>query len=299
MCELRAAALLQGQPCPIRSHAEGPGQPQSFVCMCCLNSSRARDRTSILGSPPPSTSLRSALLLTPGPGTYKTDKGNQECTQCTRDKAHTTTSDLDEDIINDSLDDCVCAPGYKSTATDGCQLCGADTYKDEASNALSCTGCPENTKTLTTGGDGVLDTLSDCVCGEGYTRNGNSSGTCVECAKGSYKDFVGNDSCRACSTVGDNRTTEGTGSESPSQCREFLQDLRIILLKAHLQCKRANVAPVHCCALSRVVDALLRQRERLRKERKYSKLDWCICTFVCQAFVLSLVSSSRSAAVSA
>ncbi len=52
-----------------------------------------------------------------------------------------------------------CAEGYYLNGTD-CLACPLDEYKDTVGNLVSCTQCPDGTKTLATGA------VNSSLCGE-------------------------------------------------------------------------------------------------------------------------------------
>lgn len=100
---------------------------------------------------------------------------------------------------------CLCAPGHRaSTETVSlCESCEVDTHADTL-GALSCTACPDNSKTL----PGAVS-AAQCLCAEGYTR---LDGACVACDKDTYKTHVGNSACRQCPA----NTTQPLGSSARS-----------------------------------------------------------------------------------
>ena len=118
---------------------------------------------------------------------------------------------------------CVCAAGYYA-AEGTCSPCEADTYKEGAGDALSCTPCPDGGATAGTGATSSSDctcpTNSElnsagnaCECAPGYYGSG---GACAVCGAGTYKGTAGN--ALGCTSCPAGASTGGTGSTSFSDC---------------------------------------------------------------------------------
>jgi len=134
--------------------------------------------------------------------TFKAAAGDVNCTDC-RLNSETSASGSTVDS------DCECVAGYYNlNGADDCQECPQGTYKDTAGNGQACTTCPVYSTTADTGND----ELNDCVCDLGYT--GLSASSCVPCATGTYKNFIGSGSCTTCPTG----STSPAGSNASTDC---------------------------------------------------------------------------------
>ncbi|PFH33290.1 kringle domain-containing protein [Besnoitia besnoiti] len=123
---------------------------------------------------------------------------------------------------NVSLQECICLPGYYfSTESGVCESClvgfycpgGRDSFTNDHALPIAC---PAETNTIGT----TSATLADCVCDKGYYRFNSQVGigdkvVCRPCPANSFKDWVGNEVCKACS---ENSGTEQTGANSAAQC---------------------------------------------------------------------------------
>ena len=107
---------------------------------------------------------------------------------------------------------CECAGGY-NLVSGTCQACATGFYKNPFGNE-SCTVCPEAFQTTFATGS---NTITQCVCTEGYASTGKSgTAPCVACAPGKYQSKKANDvACTDCSTGG---TTLSAAAWSPSLC---------------------------------------------------------------------------------
>ena len=124
-------------------------------------------------------------------------------------------------VPDDTYTACVCKPGYTLVGNE-CKPCAVGTFKPIKGNQ-ECTPCnSENVKPhSTTQGTGSTSQLQ-CLCDLGYEL---VNGVCRPCKgdvngdTGTYKDFVGDEACPACSrTVRQHSTTLQDGSTSPNQC---------------------------------------------------------------------------------
>ena len=118
---------------------------------------------------------------------------------------------------------CVCAAGYYA-AGGTCSPCEADTCKEGAGDALSCTPCPDGGATAGTGATSSSDctcpTNSElnsagnaCECAAGYYGSG---GAFAVCGAGTYKGSAGN--ALGCTSCPAGASTGVTGSTSFSDC---------------------------------------------------------------------------------
>ena len=118
---------------------------------------------------------------------------------------------------------CVCAAGYYA-AGGTCSPCEADTCKEGAGDALSCTPCPDGGATAGTGATSSSDctcpTNSElnsagnaCECAAGYYGSGRA---CAVCGAGTYKGSAGN--ALGCTSCPAGASTGVTGSTSFSDC---------------------------------------------------------------------------------
>jgi len=105
-----------------------------------------------------------------GAGKYKDVIGNEACVDCV---AGTYSTNLGANIITVCT---ACAAGEYSTQigamSDICQTCPANSFSPAAS-----------------------DEATDCKCNAGWTE---STGSCVECGVGKYKNAMGNEACVDC-----------------------------------------------------------------------------------------------------
>ena len=81
----------------------------------------------------------------------------------------------------------------------GCRDCVANTYNFEVGSAVSCASCPDNSQSES--GQAV------CLCNKGYTPVG---GTCMGCARGTYKEVTGSSPCIACPEHASNGASANT-----------------------------------------------------------------------------------------
>ena len=117
------------------------------------------------------------------------------------------------------ITDCLCNTGFTGRDGGPCVVCPADTYK--ASNgSANCTDCPINSNS-SAGSQNITDCICDvwcagpdggpCIprnstfnvtsgvdqCSPGFTGP-DSTGPCLACALGKYKNVVGPDACASC-----------------------------------------------------------------------------------------------------
>ena len=167
--------------------------------------------------------------------TYKSSSGNGACTPYTtcseQNKVETTEgSTTAEPVCGECLQgytlvsgDCVqCVSGtYKSFSGNGaCTPCADGKYSNAvgAIAETTCTPyttCSQQNKEETTRGS----TTAQPVCGlclQGYTQD-STSGNCVECGTGTYKDTVGNGNCTPCAA---NTYSNSRGATSQTTCTQ-------------------------------------------------------------------------------
>ena len=99
---------------------------------------------------------------------------------------------------------------------------GAGELGSKCGECLTSSDCPADKPTCDTSSNTCMkcwanSTLVDgkCLCNKGYTWNSKNK-VCSPCAKGSYKDWVGNEACKACDSC---TTTSDTGATAKSQCK--------------------------------------------------------------------------------
>ena len=182
-------------------------------------------------------------------GTYKYTQGDYACFGC---GDHTYTRETNSTSISDCLCtensfstihgsdthseflSCICYAGYTRVDDAGytrvdekCVACAVGTYKDGVGD-YGCASCGDNTFTHGTNSTSYTDCMCaentyipgikeqsgklTCPCNAGSNLVG---GNCIACAVGRYKDKVGD---YACSLCGDNTYTNGTNSNSFSDC---------------------------------------------------------------------------------
>lgn len=157
-----------------------------------------------------------------GAGEAKFVISNAACIDC---HDHSTLVDNG----NHAVSSCLCDAGYTGTHVSGCEACPANTYKSTVGSDL-CSNCTEHASsppasvTITActcdapayvaddPGPDVVGGTCKSACTEGQTLD---NGVCVPCAEGTYKNFVGGDACRSCSSP---RNASAPGSDSADDC---------------------------------------------------------------------------------
>ena len=102
---------------------------------------------------------------------------------------------------------CTCAEGWFSLNST-CTLCLEGSFKAEIGEQ-ACSACPAHTTSF----QGATN-AGDCLCISGYS-NVSIDLPCESCALGTYKSFVGNNSCVVCPQ---HSQTINVGSESLQSC---------------------------------------------------------------------------------
>lgn len=135
-------------------------------------------------------------------GKYKSVSGRIECTSCPASSTSAAGSTLESDCV------VPCNAGYTGAL---CTACVAGTFKNTTGSA-ECTQCPAGTFSTTVGAWNETLCVScqenansaagakvqqDCVCKPGYYGS-SSPPICVQCQRGSYKDYSGNNPCTNC-----------------------------------------------------------------------------------------------------
>ena len=185
------------------------------------------------------------------PGTYKSDHGNQQCTECAANTYQPATAATicssctphsTSAAGSTSSSQCLCDPGY--TLQDGlciqctagmfkgwsgnepCQSCAAGTYRSSSQDPTLCSNCSSGFYQPQTGQSECLSCQSNsvsaegqalCLCNAGFLWAQIDVNTfhCMLCAKGSYKESVGNTDCTPCLSV---FVTSSMGSISATNC---------------------------------------------------------------------------------
>lgn len=119
------------------------------------------------------------------PGTYNPLRNQSQCSNC---PAGTHSPDVN------------------ATSVGSCEACPVGTYSREGQRL--CTPCNINASTVSNGSVSV----EQCLCDPGFTL---LFGHCVECLAGTYKDFLGNESCTAC---GNDTYSAAIGATNASTC---------------------------------------------------------------------------------
>mmetsp|Transcript_75385 Transcript_75385/g.157101 ORF Transcript_75385/g.157101 Transcript_75385/m.157101 type:complete len:1790 (+) Transcript_75385:72-5441(+) len=139
-----------------------------------------------------------------GAGTYATTDMDA-CAECPENSG---SSEGAEEIT-----DCKCRAGlFLSNGV--CEACPEGTYSvvEGASSIQVCTSCSGGTVTASQGSNTSLD----CQCPAGLTKE---NGVCVECARGRFKSWLGDDECAQCpSRYGVQLTTLSTEATEESEC---------------------------------------------------------------------------------
>ena len=165
-------------------------------------------------------------------GTFKNSLGANACNSCPQNSNTTATASTDPSA-------CLCIPGFTGPNGGNCtgtcirltsvrrvsarQLtqvracppptprpaCALNTYKSGLGNA-TCSTCPANSVTLTTG----RMAIGDCVCSPGY--GGTVVTACVACVANTYKSTTATETCVSCPA---NSVSTGTGATSSSACQ--------------------------------------------------------------------------------
>ncbi|XP_053383713.1 signal peptide, CUB and EGF-like domain-containing protein 1 [Mercenaria mercenaria] len=146
-------------------------------------------------------------------GTYKSDPGNQECTDCA-DK--TTTGDVTGAISSTQCDTVICDPGSYRQKDQKllCTPCEIGKYQP-SSGETSCLDCPNDEITLGTGKSSMDACVPECEAGQEYN---STTKQCFLCPTGTFKVSVGNtDSCQMCPK---DKTTAGPGGKAEAECSQ-------------------------------------------------------------------------------
>lgn len=171
-------------------------------------------------------------------GFAKSTTENEACTVCGTDQyAEVTGLSVCRSCGSDSThfptaapEKCLCDPGFFLTpdspnpvSADECVQCAANTFKPTLSNPeTDCLACADANMVSAAGSDDRLD----CRCKEGFAEVAAPEGgfkpeaerECVQCAAGTYKDFVGSgeapSACLACPA----NTISPEGSTAVTQC---------------------------------------------------------------------------------
>lgn len=90
--------------------------------------------------------------------------------------------------------DCMCEAGLFNS-TEACVPCSLGTFKTLLANT-TCTQCMPNANTTNTGN---VDP-AQCLCNPGFTVTSakSPSESCISCSPGSFKDWLGDETCTAC-----------------------------------------------------------------------------------------------------
>ncbi|GFS23418.1 signal peptide, CUB and EGF-like domain-containing protein 3 [Elysia marginata] len=140
-------------------------------------------------------------------GTYKSDRGNQQCTPCTND----VTTDS---IGSKQKSDCylkLCGKGQYRNSSNICQDCSPGFYQNETGQT-TCRKCPDGYTSLQP--KSIEASSCRIVCPSGFYRN-DTTNECVGCERGSYQSNTGATNCLSC---GGNFTTTAENSTSPNDC---------------------------------------------------------------------------------
>lgn len=117
----------------------------------------------------------------------------QVCRPCP--EGATTTA-----VGGETLEACVCVPGRHpvrvSESASSCELCPADTFKDDTSNAV-CSQCPAHASA-----PAGSNSSAACQCVRGFTAGSRSEPgqplQCEACKAGEYKADLGSQNCSQC-----------------------------------------------------------------------------------------------------
>jgi len=112
-----------------------------------------------------------------------------------------------EELLTSVNNTCVCVPGYHAGA-EGCLRCPSHTYKDNAGN-YTCRSCPPNSSSFP-----GADSVTGCLCDQGYTNSTTTGGGCDACPTDTYKSFTGNHTCMSCPAF----SVSAAGATSATQC---------------------------------------------------------------------------------
>jgi hypothetical protein len=195
--------------CPSGKYSSIRGQTNALACKICpsqTGSDEGAEECECLAGLY-SASVLGALCLPCEPGTWKSIRGNVECTEVCGQYETSLPG-------GSSKDDCICMMGYgrvlKADAGGKvpCTACPPGTFKpqDGDSACISCakgtysgvtaaTACNECPSTHTTSQDGSTN-LQACLCKEGYFF---VNGSCFPCTPGTFQNAIGSDLCVPCS----------------------------------------------------------------------------------------------------
>ena len=154
----------------------------------------------------------STMCKTCGEGVYS-EKGAHNCTECPEHSYSFAGSD--------NFTQCFCNVGYTTVEKGVCGACIAGTWKS-VNGSSACLKCVEGKYSVTLGAIQELYCLNctansnsfdgsnadtNCSCNIGY-RGPDSSGECVACGAGKYKNMSGSSPCSDCA-VGKYSPTSG------------------------------------------------------------------------------------------
>ena len=146
--------------------------------------------------------------------TFKASSGPSTCTSCPSNTVSVSGSD--------DVSDCKCDVGYTGPDGSACTACLEGKYKDKNGTA-GCSDCTDYASSPS-----GSDNIDDCTCNPGYNFDSSkncvldcaagttgSSGSCVNCAAGTFKSTTGSGVCTQCNVQ---RNESAAGSVSAHNC---------------------------------------------------------------------------------
>ena len=228
------SASSQCTPCAAGSYQELTGKSECTSCPPgTFNGETGATRSTDCVPCPPGrfadTSNSSSCAPCPV-GTESTFPGAQTCTKCSLGFYSTvgaikcspcpagTKGNASDDAIMTSSTDCIpCEPGeFGAFAGQGeCQPCPDGSYSDRA-GVSECTKCPIGyTGIISPANKASIDfACESCPAGR-YSAIAGSVNACLRCARGTYQDGIGQDTCKPCPK---GTVTNSLGATSLEDC---------------------------------------------------------------------------------
>ena len=178
--------------------------------------------------------------------------------------------------------DCVCNPGYRSTANDTttgqpvCTLCAESTFKI-GHGVGACDDCPRNSSSTAS--------RRTCDCDEGWSGDiVNASSRCTECPINTFKNQKGGMECTACTANSNTRNVTASINLASCICDEGYTGQPASVGGGCVACPfswyKTDVGPSECTRCPSGTETSILRNETGKKERQMAatRLTDCVCS---------------------